>query len=418
MLNRSFDLSSRKEKSFLNLIVFMISPFLAILNLIINYSKIYNKRALIVLISGFIGFSYFITPTKDINRYISFFVNYNESFSSFLSGIGNRFTEDKGSVDFYLDIISLILRNFTDNVNVFLLTLGLVFGLFYSNYIVFILNSVKRNNVLCGFFIFSFIIAINPSLAINSRFYVASACSILGFYNFFLKGKSSSLLLVALSLIIHFGTLPFIIIYLLVYLTRNKPIIAIIITCLSLTISGLNFSSYSSYFSGLGLSALEYKVTSYTSERSQERFETRFGEESTWFLKFRSRTFFTSAFLLLIYFYRVKFKEFDLFGKRLFILAMFCIAFWNLINSFPMIYRYEPGLVVMISSYFVYLNGSFNLNYRQKKYQYFLLPFLALYPIISFRTFLDALPIHFLVSNPFTEAFMESSKNIYNFFIS
>lgn len=83
-----------------------------------------------------------------------------------------------------------------------------------------------------------------------------------------------------------------------------------------------------------------------------------------------------------------------------------------------MIYRYEPLLVVMISSFFIQLNGNYTLSREQKKIQYLIVPFMWLFAFISFRTFLGAIPLHFFISNPFVEAFLESSADVYSFFFS
>src|SRR5690554_1134845 len=406
------NLNKRKQRIY-NLLIFLLSPFFTIIYLIRNFSKISNPKILIILLSGFIGFAYFVSPGGDINRYIQFFQDYNKSLSQLTYEIFYGYGQDSKNLDYYLDFISLILKPITNNVNVFLITLGLKFGVFYSKYLLTILDSIENVNFITGVFIFIFIIAINPQLGINSRFYAASACSLAGFYSYFLENKKSGLLLILLSVFIHFGVVGFIILYVVFYLLKNKPLITLIIALASFVISGIDLSSFASSFANIGFLGVSQKLESYTGEGMQNRFELRFGEEAIWFMKYRARFFFSSALILLSYFYFTKVKITDIRTRYLFVAALLAVAFWNLTNSFPMVYRYEPLLVIVIASFFVHFNGNFILTRKQKLVQYLIIPLLIIYPIISFRTFLGAIPVHFFISNPIVEGFLESSKDIY-----
>lgn len=416
-MNTLQKIKNRKQSAF-NIFIFLLNPFLTIIYLIRRFSKISNPRTLITLFSGFVGFAYFVSPGGDINRYIQFFQHYNKTLFQFANDLFYGYGQDAKKLDYYLDFVSFIIKPITSNVNVFLIMLGLIFGIFYSKYLVIILKGIKNVNFITGLYIFFFIIAINPSLGINSRFYVASACSLAGFYGYFLKDQKKDILLILLSIFIHLGVIGFIALYIVFYLVKNKPLAALIIALVSLGISGIDFSSYATSLSGLGFSGVEDKLVGYTSERSQDRYDVRFGDESVWFMKYRARFFFSAALILLGYFYFNKVKKLDSSTRYLFVAALLAISFWNLINTFPMVYRYEPLLVVVIASFFVQLNGRNVLSLKQRLVQYLLIPLMIIFPAISFRTFLGAIPVHFFISNPIVEGFMESSKDIYTFLIS
>lgn len=406
------------ETSFNYFLLFLLNPVLMVLFLIRNYQKVPNRKSLIVLFSGFVGFAFYYLPGHDITSYVNDFNNFSYSLSQWIRNIPVAYKTRGARIDFYIDFVSYITKLFTDNSRVFIIMLGLIFGYFYANYLDLIIKEIKKKNLLVGIYLFFFVVGMNPQLGINYRFHAAGAILLYGFYQFYLFDKKNYILLVFLSVMVHSGMVAFIVLFLGIYLLRKSPLSALIILIISFFLSGIDFSGLASIFSKWGLGGFETKVDIYTSARSQDRYTRIYVSGGDWFFNLKARLYFIPVAILLVFFYIKRYKQFDSKTKLLFIASMLAASFWNFINSFPMAYRYEPLIVVLISSFFLVLNSNYKLLIGEKTIQYLGLSIMSLYIVVSFRLFLQEIPAHFLLSNPFLEGFLTSETDIYSYFTS
>lgn len=223
---KSFSTNSIKEFIVLSIASFIL-PFLGLVMSLFFYKRKWSKH-LFVLFCTYFGYTFIIPSSKlldspyDSEFYATVLVDYYNtqiSFNIFLNGL---FTIETSQTDLYQPFVTWFVSRFTDNYNVLFAIFGLIFGLFYSRILWFILD--RLNYKITGFALtlLLMIMLINPIWNINGvRMWTAMEVYIYGVILFFFQNKKKGMLFMFLSILFHLSFLIPFVFFLLFWLIPN-----------------------------------------------------------------------------------------------------------------------------------------------------------------------------------------------------
>ena len=251
-----------KKNDLINILVFIVSPFFAIPSIIygvINKSKI--SLTLLILLFGLVSFMYIPNFSDDRSRYFEIYDDFrnnsfNEMFAFFILS----------SQDFILQSLFYWASQFQIPAQlvfafVTMFSIGAVFFIYYK-----ILNSydiVSTKNGLLSLLLLIFSISYIDLLS-GTRFMFAASFVLLAFYFGIIEKKNWVILLLIIASFIHFSTLIFLPLFLVLKVFSDQYRIYKIIFLASLFFIVLPKSVVMSIFELLGLGgALQQKGESY-----------------------------------------------------------------------------------------------------------------------------------------------------------
>ena len=251
-----------KKNDLINILVFIVSPFFAIPSIIygvINKSKI--SLTLLILLFGLVSFMYIPNFSDDRSRYFEIYDDFrNSSFSEVFAFF------ILSSQDFILQSLFYWASQFQIPAQlvfalVTMFSIGAVFFIYYK-----ILNSyefVNKRYGLISLLLLIFSISYLDLLS-GTRFMFASSFVLLAFYLGIIEKKNWVILLLIIASFIHFSTLIFLPLFLVLKLFSNQYRIYKVIFLASLFFIVLPKSVVMSIFELLGLGgALQQKGESY-----------------------------------------------------------------------------------------------------------------------------------------------------------
>ncbi len=208
------------------LIIFFISPFFALINVLLNYKKPWSKNIVWIFVV-FFGYTFIISGQKDSVRYtqrLEYLAKQNVgSFSEFVSFFYDRKIQN---VDIVEPFITFLISRFTENGHVLMAVFGLVFGYFYSRNIWFLLDKVNdkiKREALLFLLLASFIVAI---WAINGfRFWTATHVFVYGLFLYNDGKRIKGTMFCILSFFIHFSFALPLLLFIIYVLFRKQLLI-------------------------------------------------------------------------------------------------------------------------------------------------------------------------------------------------
>lgn len=368
------------------------------------------------LFCGFFGASVIVRPGSDLHAYVGHFQRFNLGFGELVSSFVTLYTSGSagrsGRLDVYLDFVSFFVHFIYSSPLLFTTLLGLIFGFFYSRYIALILTQFKHIqwNFFSYFFLIIILATINPYMGIGQRYYTAAVVLLFGAIKFIVSEEKKYLLLVVFSMLLHVGMLPLIAMFTGLYFIKNLGHIVFLAFVVSFIFNAVDLSFIGGILSSSGAEAIEGKFDTYTSEGAALAYTNRF-QQGAWHMVWAPRFFkYGAAFLLVLWYFFNKRKN-NFIPSRIFNFAFVAMMFWNLMSSFPMIYRYEPVFIVIISISLFWL-FRYYAYFPYKLISYGLTPLLALFALIKFRIMLGGIPYYFFISNPLFVGLLETELSI------
>lgn len=204
----------------INILLFLISPFLALPTIIFGIVK-RSKLSLILLIVfiGILSYLYIPNYSDDKSRYIEIYENFkNWEYIPFILYNLSR------SQDFILQLMFKFGADIGIKVQIvfFIVTtisVGIILKIWYQ--VVFLLNFNKRDSLLS---LLLFVTSISfLDLFSGTRFFLAASMALYAYFQgFFLNKNIKAILLLLISVNIHFGLLVFAFAYFFLKFTLHK----------------------------------------------------------------------------------------------------------------------------------------------------------------------------------------------------
>ena len=130
--NKQIYINKNKANEFhkRNYLLFIVWPFLSFINSVKQFKYLHSK-ILILLFFGLYGYTYiFIEGTDSISYAISFINMSSTDITGFFSSIKSFQSEDSGTLDSVIPIISFILSRLTDNPYILYAIFSIIFGFY------------------------------------------------------------------------------------------------------------------------------------------------------------------------------------------------------------------------------------------------------------------------------------------------
>lgn len=315
------------ELDFLNILIYLVAPFLAIPSII--YSLIKKTKLsyfLYSLLIAFISYLYIPTIEMDKSRHIEFY-----DFSKYLSIKEFLFFNFKDSPDFLFRLLLYIasVNNISFNYIVFFITFITVFLIFKVFY------DYLKNNIIPRFSIIILLLCVFSlsyiDLLSGIRYTFAIAFSFYGLYQTLIKKNKIGLLYLIIGPLIHFSTIIYLIFYFIFpLLNKIKAKYIRLFLLISLGFLLIPQSVLLNIIKGVGLSgAIDVKVNAYLGENNLGEVKETF---STLFIKF-----FNIVWVVVISIYLLINKKINqsLYYKPL----VFLLIFTNVFITIPVIFN-------------------------------------------------------------------------------
>jgi hypothetical protein len=221
-----------------NILLFLISPLLAVLPALASFGKRYTKT-IIIIFFGFYGATMIFPPGTDGTRHAGNIENHYEGLElgEFLKETKAIFLfrpEPETNDDFFLHLISYIVSFFSSTTTGLYLVIGLIYGYFFTTGVSKVYSSIEGKWTFVVLLLFIVFVSWKSFEGINSiRNHTGAWIFFNGAFSYFKTRERKYILLVMLAPIVHFGyfiiTLPF---YVVLFL-GNRPYLYLSILCAS-----------------------------------------------------------------------------------------------------------------------------------------------------------------------------------------
>lgn len=270
------------------LILFIISPVLALISAAATFKQRGAKLAMILFIGAY-GYTFILNPGMDSYRLSLDFKEYYQFLSphdfwtdlwSIITLSGSGSTADEP----YMAIISYFMAQFTDSTSWFFLLIGLILGIFYVWSISLVYENRSQKWNAAALILFVFFISWIGIYGLNApRSYTGGFVFFCGAYQYIKTNNYKYLLLVLMAPMIHFGyagiTFPF---FVYVFAGNLKYVYITALAVSFIASVGLNLFEPVLTATELG----QQKAEIYTGERWEARGGGSFQQESSFHAKY------------------------------------------------------------------------------------------------------------------------------------
>lgn len=395
-------------------VVFFVWPFLSLFYAVKNF-HIKKYRLIIILFTGFFGFTFYVRGTStDIYRHSLKFIEVSQDpINSFYISFLQFLSLENENIDLFSSFLYSFVGLFTSDPRFFLMFSALIYGFLFVKTIGLVYDEFNqsRNNYSIFFILFGSLIIFIYNFQFI-RFWHAAWLYILCVYQVIIYGKRKYILLSLLGPLIHFGfVIPTLLLILFSLVSRYKVLVYASILFLVL-FSQYFLSQTISFASELG-SGVESKVNSYNADAYKLRmdnFEKKGLTQVNWYVGTNNVVTYYYLFgVLIISIFYYKFKR-DVQQQRLLeFIVLFFIVFWIIKQAgFYAIGRFDRILAVLVC---FYLSRSFSLNKFQNPKWVLKLGVLVFffYSIVNYRGNSEYISVYNFITNPIIAFFLEDN---------
>jgi hypothetical protein len=335
-------------------------PVLAIIRAFIKREYSFLK-VFLPLFTGVLGYTYQPQEGSDINMVIERFeVMRQLSFTSKLEYLIVTKFSNLLNVGFeiYIDLVAFTTSLFTENFRWTIFILGYVYGIILYNLFKRLVQSDLKFNLslLSKILLFFIVLFIQPSMALNGRFWLATLLFLNFAVSYYNNPKLKYILLSFLCVFIHKGFLAAFILFFIWYYVKQikfKKYIFMSLFLISLiTPSSLMLGFVRQSNDSLGES-YNKQIEGYTREKYIENIAGRSQRRSVFFNTYSKRNiliFYSSSFFLF-FLYMKKHYRLSENLENMFYLVILFISFSNLFIDVPSLgsrYRFiSTGLMLV-----------------------------------------------------------------------
>lgn len=329
--------------------IFLVWPLLSLF-LAIRHVRRPSSRIIVILFCGFIGLMFYVRPGADASSYMAQFFEYTQKdFGDLWLAVIAVFVEQT-ETDLFRYLILYVVSRFTSDPMWLWVVLGLIFGYIYSKNIWFLINNTEeRFNLNATLFMVAFIFIITPMTGINQfRFWLATHVFFLGAVNVVMFRNPTYFLVAFAAPLIHFGMILPVAVLVAFFFLGRRDVIYIPLAIMSVMLAEIDFQIISEHAGLLG-PAFERRFEGYTADSAFERLDSR--QSRAWYVSQWQPLLLYTTYGMMAYIY-IRFRK--KLSERLKNFTSFLFIFItliNLINHFPMIYRYRPVLFLFLFAY-------------------------------------------------------------------
>jgi len=408
-LNQDAALLERRNKA-LAAVLFLLSPLLAVFAAFKNYHAKWPKNILW-------GFIVFYGATMVISREgmdaavyrdtLIYMHSLNMDFGQLWITLYNPLY---GELDIVNPIIVFVVSSFTSNYHVLFAVYGFVFGFFYSRNIWYLFEhadgDIKKRSMI---YILVFALIVGFWNINGFRFWTAALVFFYGAMPYVFEKKMSKLWIAAASILFHFSFfVPVILLFGFIVL-KNKVHIFFYFFLITFFVNSINLESLGSFLETIFPEMLYDKTKGYTNPEYAETVAVGKQQMSLYARVFRDLMgYVIAAFLFYIYAKRLKDIKQDSGLYRLFNFSLFFLGFANLFSLMPSGGRFSiVGNLFAVALILFYLQR-FTIDKGTRYLTYLVIPFIALFIVVTLRIGTDTVGVGTIVGNPITMFFIDN----------
>lgn len=397
-------------------LLFLVWPLAAFL---IGFQNFFRRRAdriVLLLFSGFVGICIsFSLETSDFQTYIRDFQSYKGlTLGEYISSVSDFFALNSPLTDIGNHTIYFLLSRFTMNPKLLLVTLGLIYGFFYSGVIQQISRFTRKNGLFSITLFLIMILVIFPTQGINQRFWIAGMIFLFGAYKYILYNqKLAGALLILLSPLMHIGILLLSVGFLLYVLTQRVHLYLILIMIpVSLFISSNIALVFEPSISMMG-GAVAEKFANYTGDFGEQLLQSQ--QERSWYASLWRQFALYALFTLFLYsVIRIRKDSHSKLGEMSrFTLWIFIMM--SLMTEFSMSFRYQELMIFVLAVFLYMFIQIVRIDLIFKILNVFVSPAIFLLFAIKLSAILQFLTPYFLISNYLTAWFFPDAEAIWSY---
>lgn len=313
-------------------LIFALNPFFSLMLAIRSYRESVFKNIL-WMFCAFYGYTFVLyPPTSDANAHVSEFIELAKDDALDFDRYGSRFfatTGKGGEIDLVIPLIKFSLSRVTDDPQVLLAIIGLIFGFFYSRNVWILIKVVDKPLLKLAATALVLYCFLWPPWSVNAfRFPVATHIFLFGILNVFILKKRWGWIFIFLSTFVHFSLAFGIGMLFVQLLIGNKIKLYMLLLLLALLPNvKLQTSAVKDLLPKTEINALEGRKNSYLDESYIELNQTKAARKN-WYVNSRYEAIkYLIAFLALVLYRRRKdLKEYpqlyNVFNFSVFLMAM------------------------------------------------------------------------------------------------
>ena len=381
-------------------IVFVIWPFLALIESVRNYRESWAKNGIWLFVI-FFGFTFVPREGNDSMGYILRLQELHNADISLSQIFGMFYSEGSGYLDIISTLITFLVSRFTGDYRILFGVFGAIFGFFFSRNIWCLIEATEGKLGTPEKILLILIAIVIPLWYINGvRFWTAAHIFIYGVIQLLLYRRRIGFLILSLSALMHFSFILPIGILGMYWLIGNRTSLYFILFLASLFISEINPVALRDVLLQYLPDFLDARIYSYTNEDFLETWRIIY-EQSNWYVRWHTGAIKigVSALLIVIFFTgKAYWKEKEVISLYSFSLLFGGIA--NAISSVSSLGRFVfVSYVISLASIFMFFYIASPSHVTRKVY-YLLLPVFLFYFVVMLRTGFDNTGLLAIISNP------------------
>ena len=402
-------------------LIYIFNPVLSIYHAI-KLKESHAIRVVFLITFFLIGFTFHFESTgADIARVVDMFKYYHAfSFDSVRMSLFEYFIYDTSKPwEFLLPVICKLVSILTGDLHLFIASLSLIYGYFYIEIFIYILNKLKNIDPKTkSLVLLLYVFTISPYAFQAFRFWTAAIVFVWAFIGYYLENKKSRLIVMFIFCFLHNALfLPVILIFLNNYnFLSMKFLFRLYCVSLIVVIFQIKMDSI-----------LAQVMPSFLSDRSSAYLDPEKNgdgdgvEVSSWFLVLSRTAIKYVIFIFNYLLYQNFYKKIQEDPQDVLILKYFFLffSFSNFVLNSEA-YRYSIICADLSFVVFAYLTFEYNPVEEIQPLIKFLTKqiylFLIFYYVIQFRIFADFCSVYLFVLSPLTHFFVEEQATFFQWY--
>ncbi len=396
-----------------SLALFFLNPFLLFISSLRNNRAAWAPNALWAFVV-FFGFTFAIgaeSQESDIVRYVEL----NEFFYENVNSVQDAITiyVNSGEIDFIRYVVAFIVSRITDSQSVFIASLALIFGFFYSRNVFLLFRQFKGQLHYWTWVLVVVFLLVVPFWEINGfRFWTATHVFLYGVLVYLLEGKKRGQWFCGLSFLFHFSfVVPIIALIIYHFIPKNLSGL-LVVFAITLFVREFDITPVNNALNQYAPTIFVERAGGYLETEKVEQFRSVSGGKiwyAIWYLK--GLQIVISVLLILAALKFIKWiHQVPAFHSLLaFTLLMYSVA--NILSSVPSGGRFLK-LALLLAVFCI--TTIYQNYYRNSLKRYWLplaSPAFALFILVSIRIGFYFISVTTLVGNPIV-AFFTANNNL------
>jgi len=396
-------------------ILFLISPFLALIIAFKNYSSSISKN-IIWLFIIFYGYMQVMPPEgADLITYKTRFIEVSKLEISFSNFSDQFYNADSEFIDVFYPTLNFVVSRFTSNHLILFAIFGLIGGYFLSRNIWYVIELRIRNINFTGFLfcslLFSLIAFWNMG---NFRLWLGMNIYFYGVIPFLVDNNKKRLWFAFGSALVHFMFVYAIMSLLIYIILKNRPVFYFVFFILTTLFVEANSDLLTGLLKDFAPGLFKTKIDAYSNPDLIKEISLE-GQSYTWHLKLYSNVLKWSIYIFLIFLF-AKSRKYISENPKMVNLFNYSFLFYGMANIANIIPS-GGGRFINIACLFVFSLLFMYSQYRSGDRKFSLLfkicsPLIIFLFIMSIRFSFEMIGIKILFGNPILSMFITNDSSL------